>query len=263
MQHLYLQHLLQHKKTVSRSHRKKTLPSLGIRKIEPGLGKIRPPAKRWLVPRPVAVQLNYQFATRRGERHHSLRIVSTITSSSRRWTGRLTSGAPPGAWEWRPPRGLAKNARVSVMVWEGLRFSFCCKFESVYDKNFTNQSAPILSLSFSPPRGGYNSQTIAPPAPFDAVAVDDIIHRLSPTDWRGVGIRNDPLVSVMEKAQVMWSFHDAYQFFSFTDSFLYIVSNLFILSCFVWFLGTCTFCFVCFRHGLFSHYYEYFRMTCF
>ena len=23
------------------------------------------------------------------------------------------------------------------------------------------------------------------------------------------------------------------------------------------------FCFVCFRHGLFSHYYEYFRMTCF
>ena len=97
------------------------------------------------------------------------------------------SGAQPGAWEWRPPRGLAKNARVSVMVWEGLKFSFCCKFESVYDKNFTNQSAPILSLSFSPPRGGYNSQTTAPPAPFDAVAVDDIIHRLSPTDWRGVG----------------------------------------------------------------------------
>ena len=52
-------------------------------------------------------------------------------------------------------------------------------------------------------------------------------------------------------------------FFYLTDSFLYIVSNLFILSCFVWFLGTCKFCCVCFRHGLFSHYYEYFRMTCF
>ena len=120
------------------------------------------------------------------------------------------SGAQPGAWERRPPRGLAKNARVSVMVWEGLRFSFCGKFESVYDKNFTNQSAPILSLSLSPPRGGYILRrlhhlrlSMRSPLTTSFIAfrprIDEVLEP-----------RNDPLVSVMEKAQVMWSFHDAY-----------------------------------------------------
>ena len=33
--------------------------------------------------------------------------------------------------------------------------------------------------------------------------------------------RNDPLVSVMEKAQVMWSFHDAYLFFYLQIRFIY------------------------------------------
>ena len=37
------------------------------------------------------------------------------------------------------------------------------KFESVYDKNFTNQSAPILSFSFVFPSGRIYSQTAAPP----------------------------------------------------------------------------------------------------
>ena len=96
------------------------------------------------------------------------------------------------------------------MVWEGLRFSFCCKFESVYDKNFTNQSAPILSLSLSPPRGGYILRrlhhlrlSMRSPLTTSFIAfcprIDEMLVML-------IG----SLVSVMEMAQVMWSFHDAY-----------------------------------------------------
>ena len=107
------------------------------------------------------------------------------------------------------------------MVWEGLRFSFCCKFESVYDKNFTNQSAPTLSLSLSPPRGGFILRrlhhlrlSMRSPLTTSFIAfrprIDEVLEP-----------RNDPLVSVMEKAQVMWSFHDAYLFFYLQIRFIY------------------------------------------
>ena len=107
------------------------------------------------------------------------------------------------------------------MVWEGLKFSFCCKFESVCDEDFTNQSAPTLSLSFSPLRGGFILRrlhhlrlSMRSPLTTSFIAfrprIDEVLEP-----------RNDPLVSVMEKAQVMWSFHDAYLFFYLQIRFIY------------------------------------------
>ena len=94
--------------------------------------------------------------------------------------------------------------------WEGLKFSFCGKFESVCDKNFTNQSAPIFPLSLFPPRGRYILRrlhhlrlSMRSPLTTSFIAFRPRIDEM-------LELRSDPLVSVMEKAQVMWSFHDAY-----------------------------------------------------
>ena len=97
----------------------------------------------------VAVHHNYPFATWRGERHHSLRFAYHLRILIPSMDRPARSGAQPGAWEWRPPRGLAKNARVSVMV-GGVEVEFhcCILFESVCDKNFTNQSAHFSFFPF-------------------------------------------------------------------------------------------------------------------
>ena len=78
----------------------------------------------------------------------------------------------PGPGEKRPRKCHGWGVEVE--------FHCCIFFESVCDKDFTNQSA-LFSL-FPFPLRGNNSQTAAPPAPFVAIAVDDILHRLSPTD---------------------------------------------------------------------------------
>ena len=62
------------------------------------------------------------------------------------------SGALPGAWDSYPPRGLAKNARVSFMEEMVCEF-FVIMSESAYDKNFTNPSAPISLFFHLPARG--------------------------------------------------------------------------------------------------------------
>ena len=64
------------------------------------------------------------------------------------------SGALPGAWDSYPPRGLAKNARVSFMEEMVCEFSVIM-FESAHDENFTNPSA-LFPFFFISPRGEKN-----------------------------------------------------------------------------------------------------------
>ena len=115
------------------------------------------------------------------------------------------SGALPGAWDSYPPRGLAKNARVSFMEEMVCEF-FVIMFESAYDKNFTNPSTPISLFFYLPARGEKSSQTTAPSAqlrgvhfaPFILVSYPRFDELLELPIWSACFL--------LEMVQVTWSF---------------------------------------------------------
>ena len=90
-----------------------------------------------------------------------------------------------------------------------VEFHCCIFFESVCDKNFTNQSAHFSSFPFFP-SGGIILRRLHHLRLSKRLPSTTSFIAFRPRIDEMLEMRIGSLVSVMEMAQVMWSFHDTY-----------------------------------------------------